>query len=160
MFNPIKLKYKKEHKKTFKNKEFSLKSTTLLYGDFGVVSTVKGFLRYKEIFAVEKFILKEIKGFGVLVTRIRPNRPKTKKKSGMRMGKGKGAVSSWLFQVKAGMVLFEVSGLLPIKKIKHIFKCVSQKLNLDTKLFFFEPSLIKENRYSLMVKQKTENLWK
>jgi large subunit ribosomal protein L16 len=133
MFNPVKLKFKKEHKKTFKNKEYSLKNTKLLYGRFGISSKVKGFLCYKEIFAAKKLILKAIKGIGILVTRVYPIRPRTKKKSGMRMGKGKGNVSSWVVLVKAGMVLFEVIGLVEKKIIKLAFKNASLRLNLATK---------------------------
>ena len=116
MFNPVRLKYKKEHKNTFKNKEYSLKKTTLLWGNFGIMSKVKGILFYKEIEAAKKVIAKEIKGIGVVFSRVRPNRPRTEKKSGMRMGKGKGEVSNWLVEIPAGMVLFEVFGLIGDKK--------------------------------------------
>lgn len=94
MFNPLKLKFKKEHKNTFKNKEYSLNKTSLLFGDFGIASKVKGVLYYKEIAAVKKIIAKKIKGVGIVFPRIYPNRPRTEKKKGMRMGKGKGAVGS------------------------------------------------------------------
>jgi large subunit ribosomal protein L16 len=94
MLNPIKLKFKKEHKITFKNKEYSLNGSSLLFGNFGIVAKVKGVLSYKEIDAAKKAITKEIKGIGVVFSRVRPNRPRTEKKKGMRMGKGKGAVSS------------------------------------------------------------------
>jgi large subunit ribosomal protein L16 len=94
MFNPIKLKFKKEHKDTFKNKEYSLNKSSLLFGDFGVVATAKGVLVSKEIEAARKSIAKEIKGVGQVVVRVRPNRPRTEKKKGMRMGKGKGSVAN------------------------------------------------------------------
>jgi ribosomal protein L16/L10AE len=94
MFNPIKLKFKKEHTSTFKNKEYSINKSSLLCGDFGIAAAVKGFLFYKEIAAAKKAIAKEIKGVGVVFSRVRPNTPKTEKKKGMRMGKGKGAVGS------------------------------------------------------------------
>ena len=133
VFNPIKLKFNKEHKKTFKNKEYSLNNTKLLYGRFGISSKVKGLLCYKEIFAAKKIILKAIKGIGILVTRVYPIRPRTKKKGGMRMGKGKGNVSSWVVNVKAGTVLFEVTGPVETKTIKLAFKTAAARLNLGTK---------------------------
>jgi large subunit ribosomal protein L16 len=140
MLNPIKLKFKKEHKKTFKNKEYSLKKSSLIYGSFGLVSRAKGLLYHKEIDAAKKSIAKGIKGVGIVFSRVRPNRPRTKKKKGMRMGKGKGSVSSWVVQVSAGTVLFEVFGLLEEKKIKRIFKGSSSRLSLATKIIFFKPT--------------------
>jgi ribosomal protein L16/L10AE len=55
----------------------------------------------------------------------------------MRMGKGKGAVGSWVVQVSAGMVLFEVFGLIEEKQIKDIFKNSSVRLSLKTKNIYF-----------------------
>jgi large subunit ribosomal protein L16 len=137
MFNPIKLKFKKEHKGTFKNKEYSTKKSSLLCGDFGIAATEKGFLFHKEIASAKKVIAKDIKGIGVVFSRVRPNRPKTEKKKGMRMGKGKGAVGNWVVQVSAGMVLFEVFGLLKEKQIKETFKNSSIRLSLKTKTIYF-----------------------
>jgi ribosomal protein L16/L10AE len=59
------------------------------------------------------------------------------KKKGVRMGKGKGAVASWVVPVSAGMVLFEVFGLLEEKQIKQIFKNSAIRLSLKTKTLFF-----------------------
>ena len=94
MFNPIKLKFKKEHKKTFKNKEYSIKKSSLSFGDFGITAKGKGVLFYKELEAAKKVVAKAIKGIGIVVLRVRPIRPRTKKKKGMRMGKGKGPVDN------------------------------------------------------------------
>jgi large subunit ribosomal protein L16 len=89
MFNPIKLKFKKEHKGTFKNKEYSLKKSSLLFGSSGLTSRVKGVLLYKEIEAAKKVIAKEIKGAGVVYVRVRPNRPRTEKKKACGWERGK-----------------------------------------------------------------------
>lgn len=56
------------------------------------MATNKGVLFYKEIEAAKKTIAKKIKGVGLVFSRVHPNRPKTEKKKGMRMGKGKGSV--------------------------------------------------------------------
>jgi large subunit ribosomal protein L16 len=137
MFNPIKLKFKKEHKSTFKNKEYSLSKSSLLVGGVGLVAERKGLLFYKEIAAVRKAIAKEVKGVGLVFPRVLPNRPRTEKKKGMRMGKGKGAVCDWVVQVSAGMVLFEVVGLFEEKQIKQALKNGAARLPLTTKTVFF-----------------------
>jgi large subunit ribosomal protein L16 len=136
MFNPIKLKFKKEHKSTFKNKEYSQKNSSLLFGNCGLVSKRKGHLFYKEIMAAKKAILKGIKGIGIVLSRVSPNRPRTKKKAGMRMGKGKSAVSNWVVEIKAGTVLFEVFGLVPKKEIKVLFKNSALRVSVPTKMVF------------------------
>jgi ribosomal protein L16/L10AE len=96
MFNPIKLKFKKEYKDTIKNKEYSINKSSLFCGNFGKASA-KGFLFYKEIVFVKKAIAKEIKG--VVFSRVRPNKTKTEKKKGMRMGKGKETVGSYAAKI-------------------------------------------------------------
>jgi len=138
MFNPIKLKFKKEHKNTFKNKEYSIKKSSLVFGDFGIMIRAKGVLYYKEIEAAKKSIAKAIKGIGVVHAKVRPSRPRTTKKKGMRMGKGKGVVSNWVALVPAGTILFEVFGPLEEKYIKQIFKNASSRLSLSTKNIFFD----------------------
>jgi hypothetical protein len=81
MLSPIELKFKKEHK----NKEYSSKKSSLLVGGFGVVSQIKGVLAYKELEAAKKVIAKSVKGIGIVLPRVRPGRPRTKKKGGMCM---------------------------------------------------------------------------
>jgi hypothetical protein len=83
MLNPIKLKFEKEHKNTFKNIEYSSKKSFLLVGGFGVVSQIKVVLAYKEIEAAKKVIAKPVAGIGIALPRVRPGRPRTKKKGGM-----------------------------------------------------------------------------
>jgi len=90
MFNPLKLKFKKEHKNTFKNKEYSLNKTSLLFGDFGIASKVKGVLYYKEIAAVKKIIAKKIKGVGIFFPQRYPKDLRVKKKKVSTWGGFKG----------------------------------------------------------------------
>jgi large subunit ribosomal protein L16 len=137
MLQPITLKYKKEHKTSFKNKEYSLNKSCLVYGDYGLVSKCKGVVVYKELEAARKLVAKEVKGIGLVLLRVRPTRPRTKKKKGMRMGKGKGAVENWVAEVSAGMVLLEVCGVIEEKKIKLALKNSGLRLSLKTRNIFF-----------------------
>lgn len=137
MLQPIKLKYKKEHKTTFKNKEYSLNKSSLVYGSCGIAAGSKGILVYKELEAAKKLIAKEVKGIGLVFLRVRPNRPRTKKKKGMRMGKGKGAVDHWVVEVSIGTVLLEVCGIIEEKKIKLALKNSALRLSIKTKSVFF-----------------------
>ena len=134
MFNPPVLKWKKEHKSSFKNKEVSVKNTSLIFGQIGFIAKKKGVVFYKELDAAKKILSKVVKGLGLVILRVKPMRPRTKQKPGMRMGKGKGNVSSWVVPVKAGMVLLEVFGLVDLKAIKKVFKATMLRLSVKVKV--------------------------
>jgi ribosomal protein L16/L10AE len=51
----------------------------------------------------------------------------------MRMGKGKGNIFDWICEVKAGMVLFEISKVVITKHLKHSIKLAITKLPLKVK---------------------------
>jgi large subunit ribosomal protein L16 len=137
MFQPIRLKYKKEHKTSFKNKEYSSNKSSLAYGNYGLMAGCKGVLLQTELDAAKKLIAKAVKGIGLVFLRVRPNRPRTKKKGGMRMGKGKGGVESWIIEVSAGMILLEVCGEIEEKRIKLALKNSDLRLSIKTKSIFF-----------------------
>ena len=69
MFQPIKLKYKKEHKTSFKNKEYSSSKSSLAYGNYGLMAGCKGVLMHTELEAAKKLIAKEVKGIGLVFLR-------------------------------------------------------------------------------------------
>lgn len=114
MLNPIKLKFKKEHKNTFKNKEYSVKKSSLSFGDFGITARSKGVLFYKELEAAKKVVAKAIKGVGIVVLRVRPNRPRTKKKGGCVWEKGRAPSTIGLFKFRR--VCCYLSFALPSRK--------------------------------------------
>jgi large subunit ribosomal protein L16 len=137
MFRPIKLKYKKEHKTSFKNKEYSSSKSSLIYGNYGLMAGCKGLLLHTELEAAKKLIAKAVKGIGLVFLRVRPNRPRTKKKRGMRMGKGKAGVERWVAEVSAGMIILEVCGSVAEKKIKLALKSSGLRLSVKTRSIFF-----------------------
>ncbi len=55
--------------------------------------------------------MKYVKKVGKLWIRVYPTMPVTKKPTEIRMGKGKGEVSEWVFRVSPGRILFEVEGI-------------------------------------------------
>ena len=65
--------------------------------------------------------------------RVYPIIPKTKKPLEVRMGKGKGNVTSWEAVVTPGTVLFEVTSS-NIKLIKDSLLHIQKKLGLKSKL--------------------------
>ena len=58
--------------------------------------------------------------------------PLTKKSNGTRMGKGKGAVETWVAVVKEGKILFEISGV-DEATAREALRLASHKLPITTK---------------------------
>lgn len=61
--------------------------------------------------AVRRTITRFLERRGKVWVCIYPDIAITKKPLEMRMGKGKGSISSWVFRVKAGQDLFSISGV-------------------------------------------------
>jgi large subunit ribosomal protein L16 len=140
---PDKLKYKKYIKscslppiKKFENRVISLSDGYCV----GIVALEKGRLTQSQMEACFKVITKTIKGDkrlkkGVIKSNFNLTVPVTKKSTGVRMGKGKGNVNSWVFPVSCGRVLFELKdvdiqvGLLGLRQAQY-------RLPFLTKLIF------------------------
>lgn len=139
-FNPpVRLKYKKFQKKsTYNNKiQRSLINTTL----FGAVSVLKslthGRLSINQLESARKVIRRKIKKLGLLRAFVYPSVSITKKALAVRMGKGKGAVDSWVFPVRPGSVIFEIS-LAPVGLGFEALVMASKKLPIRSKVFMFK----------------------
>lgn len=134
MFNPPILKFKKLKKGTFKNKEFNLNTTSLKFGDFGLKTLYKGTITYPQIESARRIIAKNIKGIGKLWIRGLPKTPKTLKPLEFRMGKGKGNINHWVWNVSAGTVIFEVSFLRNKANATEFLLKASKKLPIKSKI--------------------------
>ena len=83
-----------------------------------------------------------------------PHIPISKKVAGSRMGKGKGKLATWVSELSAGVILFEVKNLrpgranyfinqlrfrLPVKSqaLSHYNKYLSLPINNSRKISFF-----------------------
>jgi len=62
-----------------------------------------------------------------------PSKPVTRKPVGVRIGKGKGSVSSWIIPVFAGKILFELKNVSFIQA-KNAFFLIQKKLPLLTRI--------------------------
>ena len=119
--------------RTFKNKEYSYKNSSLLFGKFGIQALSKGVLKVRELIPMKFFLSKIFKGIAKVWIRFLPEKPITQKPSEVRMGKGKGRFHTWIAPIKAGTVLFEFSNCnLTLELIKKI-KIVLCKLSIRTK---------------------------
>jgi len=65
-----------------------------------------------------------------------PHNQISKKPLEIRMGKGKGNVDHWVFNVKTGFTICEVKTDFPLKAIKAL-KLAQIRLPIKTKIFLF-----------------------
>jgi large subunit ribosomal protein L16 len=129
---PKQTKYKKTKKGTLKKYEF--KSNNLKFGIIGLKATESGIINARQIESARQAIVRKMKRKGKIWIKIFPNLPITSKPTGIRMGKGKGAISHWAARISGGTVLFEATGP-NLKIIFSAFKTGGAKLPIKTKIF-------------------------
>lgn len=136
MLFPKKTKFKKQHKgKNFKvvNQVFEL--NRLNFGLVSLKSISAGRLTAKQIEAMRQSINKIIKRSGRLIIPIFPDSPVSKKPIEVRMGKGKGNISHWVYKVKCGTLLCEIETSSIQLGLKAL-KLAQYRLPLKTKILF------------------------
>ena len=130
MFMPKKVKYRKVQRGTMKGKAKGGKE--LNFGEFGLQSIESYWITARQIEAARVAITRYLKRKGKLWIRIFPDKPVTKKPPETRMGKGKGNPEYWVSVVKAGRIMFEVSGVSR-ELAKRAMKLASYKLPIKTR---------------------------
>lgn len=85
--------------------------TELAFGEYGLKSLGRGWVKNTQIEACRVAINRHMKRKGKMWIRIFPDKPISKKPIEVRMGKGKGDLDAWVAVVKPGMILFEVTGV-------------------------------------------------
>jgi len=129
---PRQTKYKKTKKGKLVKLEF--KATKLTFGTIGLKAAEAGIINSKQIEAARQAIVRKIKRKGKIWIKIFPDLPITSKPTGIRMGKGKGAVSHWGARVRGGTVLFEICGV-NFNTVCIALRTGGAKLPIKTKIF-------------------------
>lgn len=130
-------KYKKSHKGSLKNivsKNFTLQ-TALQSGSIALKFSESGRITPNHIEASRQALNKHFKKSAQIHFTVFPHTPITKKPLEIRMGKGKGAVDTWVANVCSGDTFVEIEGtnnILITKKLNALRK----KLPLRTKLVY------------------------
>ncbi|RMF97655.1 MAG: 50S ribosomal protein L16 [Candidatus Schekmanbacteria bacterium] len=131
MLMPKKTKYRKQQKGRIKGK--ASRGCNLNFGEFGLKALEKGKITARQIEASRIAITRTVKRGGKIWIRIFPDKPMSKKPAETRMGKGKGAPEFWVAPVKAGRILFEMSGVNEAIALKAL-TLASHKLPIKTKV--------------------------
>ena len=81
------------------------------FGEYGLKGMTAGWLSASQIEAARRVLTRYVQKGGRVWVRIFPDKPITIKGSETPMGKGKGSVDHYVAEVKAGTILFEISGI-------------------------------------------------
>ncbi|MEK7148410.1 MAG: 50S ribosomal protein L16 [Patescibacteria group bacterium] len=106
---------------------------TLAFGSFGLKAETSARVKSNQIEASRKVIVRTITKVGKMWIRIFPDRPYTQKGTQVAMGKGKGDLQGYVFEVRPGRMLFEVDGIDEALAIKALRKA-GAKLPLKTRI--------------------------
>lgn len=138
-FNPpSKLKFKKFQKSsTFSNKFLlNFVTSSTVNGTVFLKAVSPGRLSLKHLEAARKVIRRKMKKQGFLRAYAYPYVSITKKPLAVRMGKGKGAVDDWVFPIRSGRLIFEISNC-SLDLAAEALSMAAKKLPLRCKVFVF-----------------------
>ncbi len=130
MLAPKRVKYRKMMRGHMKGVAHA--GTKISFGEFGLVSEEMSWVTSRQIEAARRAITHYTQRGGRVWIRIFPDKPITHKPAEVRMGSGKGDVYEYVAVVKAGRVLFEMSGVT--KNIaQQALRLASHKLPVKTR---------------------------
>ncbi|MCD4755845.1 MAG: 50S ribosomal protein L16 [Deltaproteobacteria bacterium] len=131
MLSPKKVKYRKQQKGRIKG--MAQRGNSLSFGDYGLKAIGRGRITAEQIEAARIAITRCVKRRGKIWIRIFPDKPVTSKPAETRMGKGKGAVDSWVALIKPGRMLYEMEGVDEVSA-REALRLAQYKLPIPTKI--------------------------
>jgi large subunit ribosomal protein L16 len=141
MLQPKRPRYRKQMKLY---RHLTIKETrgcTLEFGDYGLRAMEPGWITNRQIEAARQTMVRHAKRGGKVWIKVFPDKPLTKKPAEVRMGKGKGAVESWVAEVKSGKIMYEITGVAE-KTAVEALELAAAKLPIKTKVVIRSSNLI------------------
>ena len=113
MLFPKKVKHRKWQtaRKNPKKISADTRGTTISFGAYGLKAITHARVRSNQIEAARRVITRSLGKMGKVWIRIFPDRPYTAKPAEVGMGKGKGDIAGYTFEVLPGRILFEIDGV-------------------------------------------------
>lgn len=102
-------------------------------GFYGLKAMQSGKLKFIHIEAARRTLRRVTKKNGEIFINVFTRFSVTRKSSGSRMGRGKGAHSFWICPVRKGQILYELNCLSDIVALKSL-KSAAGKLTLKTSI--------------------------
>ena len=127
---PRKMKHRKWHKG--RSNGISRRGAEVAFGNFGLKAMGSKWITGDQIEASRRAITRTLNRKGKLWIRIFPTKPVTSKGAETPMGGGKGSVSHYVFPIRPGRIIFELSGIEE-DSAKEAFRKAGDKLPIKTK---------------------------
>lgn len=141
MLQPKRPRYRKQMKLYRHLKIKETRGCTLEFGDFGLRAIEAGWITNRQIEAARQTMVRHAKRGGKVWIKVFPDKPLTKKPAEVRMGKGKGAVETWVAEVKSGKIMYEITGIAE-KLAVEALQLAAAKLPIKTKIVIRSSNLI------------------
>ena len=132
MLTPKKTKHRKWHKGRRRFKRVATRGYDLSFGKYGLISMTNHWVTSRQIESARRAMSRSIQRGGKIWIRIFPDRPITAKGSEVPMGKGKGPVDHYVFEVEPGRILFEMDGVTE-QNAREAMRLAAHKLPVKTK---------------------------
>ena len=129
MLSPKRVRHRKVIKGRMKGA--AGRGTEIAFGEFGIKALESSWITERQIEAARVAMTRKIKRGGKIWIRIFPDKPYTKKPAETRMGSGKGNPEGWVAVVRAGRIMFEMSGVDRETAIEAL-RVAAQKLPIRT----------------------------
>lgn len=133
MLSPKKVKYRKQMKNLHHLEGVETRGVALTHGTFGLRVMESGRITARQIEAARVAISRYVKRGGKVWINIFPDKPITRKPAEVRMGSGKGSPEEWVAVVRAGRILFEITGVEPAMS-REAMERAQAKLPLKSKV--------------------------
>lgn len=111
MLQPRKEKYRRQHRDRGFHKGVDHRGSSISFGDFALKAQSSGEITARQIEAARRAMTRFTKRGGKIWINIFPHKALTKKASEVPMGSGKGAPDKHVSVVRAGRIVFEMSGV-------------------------------------------------
>jgi large subunit ribosomal protein L16 len=127
---PERVKYRKSQRGN--RAGMASRGTSVAFGEYGLQALERCWLDTKVIEAARTALARHMKRHGKLWIRVFPDKSVTKKPLETRMGKGKGAVDTWVAVVRPANILFELEGVTEVEA-REAMRLAADKLPIRTK---------------------------
>lgn len=126
MLSPRKPKYRKTQKKIRHLTGKESRGCKLTFGDYGLRAVESGWITNRQIEAGRVTLTRQTKRSGKYWIRMFPDKPLTSKPAETRMGKGKGAPDKWVAEVRAGRIMYEITGVSEAEAKNALKQCAAK----------------------------------
>jgi len=141
MLSPKKPKYRKQMKMSQYLQGIETRGCDLAFGDYGLKAVEPAWLTSRQIEAGRIAMTRHVKRGGKVWIRVFPDKPMTKKPAETRMGSGKGSPEYWVAEVRAGRLLYEMTGVSE-SVAAEAFRLAAAKLPFKTKFIARSANLL------------------